>query len=106
MPAKRFDGDEVSALESALKPGLAGGWLYEADAHLRRGKLMSGWKTALLARGVTIRENCVVESVTREAGRAKAVVGSQGEVEAEAFVFAAGALSPMLAPALGCPLPI
>ncbi|MFL5342898.1 MAG: NAD(P)/FAD-dependent oxidoreductase [Gemmataceae bacterium] len=106
MPAKRFDGDAVSALEPALKPGLAGGWLYEGDAHLRPDRLMSGWKAALLARGVTIRENCVVESLTREQGRAKAVVGSQGEIEAEAFVFAAGALSPMLAPALGCRLPI
>ena len=36
----------VGELEPALKPGLAGGWHYEGDAHLRPDKLMSSWRTA------------------------------------------------------------
>src|SRR5260370_23956954 len=106
MPTKRFIGDELSQLEPALKPGLAGGYLYETDAHLRPDKLMSGWKRALENRGVTIRENCPVESVLREAGRAKAVVTARGEIAADAFVFAAGALTPLLGSTLGRRLPI
>ena len=39
-PAQRYDGDAVLELEPALKPGLAGGWYYHDDAHLRPDKLM------------------------------------------------------------------
>ena len=39
-PAKRFDGAEMNEFEPALVPGLAGGYLYECDAILRRDRLM------------------------------------------------------------------
>src|SRR5262249_25265331 len=35
LSALRYDSDALVDLEPALKPGLAGGWLYPADAHLR-----------------------------------------------------------------------
>ena len=57
-PARRLDGDELVALEPALKPGLAGGWYYDDDAHLRPDKLMSAWRHVLEAGGVTTRANC------------------------------------------------
>ncbi len=44
MGAERYDGDRLNELEPALKPGLAGGWLYKSDAHLRPDKLMSSWR--------------------------------------------------------------
>jgi D-amino-acid dehydrogenase len=106
LPAKRFDGDALIALEPALKPGLAGGWLYETDAHLRPDKLMASWRRVLEARGVVVREGCAVRSVVREGGRARAVVTAQGETAADAFVFATGALTPLLNEHLGCQVPI
>ena len=45
-------------LEPALKPGLAGGWYYHDDAHLRPDRLMRSWREVLAAGGVTIHENC------------------------------------------------
>ena len=39
----------VIELEPALKPGLAGGWYYDDDAHLRPDKLMASWRS--VARG-------------------------------------------------------
>ena len=39
-PAKRYAGDEVVALEPALREGLAGGWHYEEDGHLRPDRLL------------------------------------------------------------------
>src|SRR5262245_19849147 len=56
MPAKRFDSAELAALEPALKPGMAGGYLYDSDAHLRPDRLMSELQRVLLALGVEIRE--------------------------------------------------
>ena len=49
-PAQRYDGDAVLELEPALKPGLAGGWYYHDDAHLRPDKLMRSWREVLGSR--------------------------------------------------------
>ncbi|HEY7158063.1 MAG TPA: FAD-dependent oxidoreductase [Gemmataceae bacterium] len=106
VPAERFDGDALVALEPALKPGLAGGWLHRSDSHLRPDRLMACWRRTLEARGVKIHEHCVVKGFVRERGRARAVLTSAGEREADAFVIAAGALTPLLNPHLGCKLPI
>ncbi len=112
--ADRYNGDEVSKLEPALKSGLAGGWHFPGDAHLRPDKLMSSWKTLLESRGVSIREQHEFLGFTsgpssqptgknQKALRAKT---SQGEIEADAFVVATGAWTPLLNQHLGCKIPI
>lgn len=101
LAAKRFEGDEVAALEPALKPGLAGGWLYDTDAHLRPDRLMAEWRRVLLARGVTIIEQASVEHIGE-----RAVKTSQGEIAADAFVVATGAWTPLLDRELGFRPPI
>ncbi|APW63877.1 NAD(P)/FAD-dependent oxidoreductase [Paludisphaera borealis] len=104
--AKRYDGDAVLELEPALKPGLAGGWYYHEDAHLRPDKLMRSWRERLEASGVTFREHCGFKGFRRLAGRASAVDTDQGELSADAFVIAAGAWTPQLNDHLGCKIPI
>jgi D-amino-acid dehydrogenase len=89
-----------------LKPGLAGGWLYETDGHLRPDKLMRSWRQVLEARGVTVREGCDVTRFIRADGRARGLVTSHGELSADAFVVATGALTPFLNKELGCGIPI
>jgi D-amino-acid dehydrogenase len=106
VPARRLDGDELVALEPAVKPGLAGAWLYETDAHLRPDRLMAAWRRALEAHGVTVREGCGVRQIVAGRGRAKAVATSAGDLEADAFVFATGAWTPLLGRQLGCRVPI
>lgn len=106
MPAKRFDSSELAAREPALKPGMAGGYLYESDAHLRPDKLMSELKRVLLTRGVEIRENCAVTGIAKGEGTARAVQTSTGDISADQFVFATGAWTPQLNAALGCRVPI
>jgi D-amino-acid dehydrogenase len=112
--ANRYDGDEVVKLEPALKPGMAGGWHFPGDAHLRPDKLMSSWKTLLESRGVSILENHEFQKFVKIGGkngasgqsRANRVITSQGEFEADAFVVATGAWTPMLNRELGCRVPI
>jgi D-amino-acid dehydrogenase len=106
VAAERFDGDALLTLEPALKPGLAGGWLHRSDAHLRPDRLMACWRQTLEGRGVKIHEHCVVKGFLRERGQARAVLTSAGDRDADAFVIAAGALTPLLNPHLGCKLPI
>jgi D-amino-acid dehydrogenase len=106
LAAKRYDGDALLQLEPALKPGLAGGWLYENDAHLRPDKLMSSWQRVLEGHGVTVRTGCEMNGFVRNGGGVRAVATSQGEVPADAVVVAAGALTPLLAEHLGCRVPI
>lgn len=106
MGAKRFDGEAVNALEPALKPRMAGGWLYESDAHLRPDKLMSELKRVLIALGVEIRENCEVTGFARTGGKATAVKTLAGEEPADHIVVAAGAWTPLLNTELGCRVPI
>jgi D-amino-acid dehydrogenase len=106
MAAQRFDDAALLHLEPALKPGLAGGWLYRGDAHLRPDRLMTSWKRLLEMRGVKVRERCEMKGFVGEQRQARALVTSEGELAADAFVVAAGALTPMLNTHLGCKIPI
>jgi D-amino-acid dehydrogenase len=105
-PAKRFDSAELAALEPALKPGLAGGYLYESDAHLRPDRLMSELKRVLMRLGVEIRENCAVTGFVKANGPTSAVRTPAGEIPADEFVVATGAWTPQLNTELGCRVPI
>ncbi len=102
---ERYDGDALVQLEPALRPGLAGGWLCTMDAHLRPDKLMSSWRRVLAAQGIVIREQCAATGFAGS-GRAQAVITAQDEVPADAFVVAAGALTPLFQASLGCRIPI
>jgi D-amino-acid dehydrogenase len=106
LPAQRYDGDRLTELEPALKPGLAGGWLYPGDAHLRPDKLMSGLRRVLESRGVKILDNHEVTGLLRDGSSARAVRTSGGDIEASAFVVATGAWTPLLAGILGYRAPI
>lgn len=106
MPARRFDSAALAALEPALRPGLAGGYLYESDAHLRSDRLMSELKRVLISLGVEIRENCAALDFANANGHATAVRTSSGEIPGDAFVLATGAWTPLLNKELGCRIPI
>src|SRR5262249_58981634 len=94
LGAKRYDLDALAQLEPALKTGLAGGWLYENDAHMRPDRLMSSWQRVLEGHGVTVRTGCEMKGFVRGNGGVRAIATSQGEVPADAFVVAAGGRTP------------
>ncbi len=106
LRAVRYDGEAVAKLEPALKPGLAGGWHYEGDAHLRPDKLMSSWRRLLESRGVSIREQCEFHGFTSSNRRVTKAITNAGEIEGDAFVIATGAWTPLFNRQLGCKVPI
>jgi D-amino-acid dehydrogenase len=105
-PAKQLGGDEVAEFEPALKPGLAGGFFYHDDAHLRPDRLMLSLRKALEGSGVVVREHCGLRGFRRQAGRAVAADTTQEGMTADAFVVATGAWTPLLNDQLGCKVPI
>jgi D-amino-acid dehydrogenase len=105
-PARRLDGRQLVELEPSLQPGLAGGWCYPDDAHLRPDRLMRAWRSHLESRGVTVRENCGFQRFRTGDVRAAAAVTSEGDLAADLFVVATGAWTPLLNEHLGCRLPI
>jgi D-amino-acid dehydrogenase len=106
LGAKRIDADRLLEMEPALKPGCAGAYHYEIDAHLRPDKLMLAWRRALEQEGVEIRENCSLLDLKVSNGRARGVTTSQGELAAEQVVVATGAWTRQLASILRSRIPI
>ncbi len=105
-PARRLDATELAAHEPALVPGLAGGWLYEGDAHLRPDALMRELRQVLVSLGVEVWENCEVTGLATAGGRAGAVRTAGGELPADDVVLATGAWAPKMAAGLGCRVPV
>jgi D-amino-acid dehydrogenase len=105
-PAREYKGDDLLELEPALQSGLAGGYFYHDDAHLRPDKLMIAWRRVLEAGGATIRENCAFEGFRCRDGKALVANTPVGELAADMFVIAAGAWTPLLNEHLGCRVPI
>jgi D-amino-acid dehydrogenase len=101
----RYDGSELVDLEPALVGGLGGAWHYEMDCHLRPDKLMSNWKDVLIRKGVEIKENCELTAIHGN-GSASSISTNQGEISADAFLVATGAVTPLLNKHLGCKIPI
>ncbi len=105
-PARRIEPSELLDLEPALRPGLAGGWHYEGDAHLRPDRLMAELRRVLVEAGATIHERRAALGFVREGGRATAVRTAAGDLPADEVVVALGAWTPLLERDLGVRAPI
>lgn len=101
-----LDRQVLRAREPSLTGGIAGAWFYPGSAHLRPDFLMRELERVLRAMGVGLVEAAEVRDLRIENGRARAAVTTQGTVEADAFVVATGAWTPLLNRALGCRIPI
>lgn len=106
LGAKALPEAELLQLEPALKPGVAGAWLYECDAHLRSDKLMQAWQKRLVVDGVSLRENCELIDLEHSDNGISAVVTTAGRIEVDHVVFATGAWTRLLKRMLKVPLPI
>ncbi|HRA90334.1 MAG TPA: FAD-dependent oxidoreductase [Planctomycetaceae bacterium] len=106
VSAEPFAGAALTNLEPALKPGLAGAWLFKCDAQLRPDRLMSELRRLLDTSGVKVIENCEMKSLKTSSNQATAVETSQGELEADEVLVATGAWTPLLKDSLGIKLPI
>ena len=106
VAATRLEGDELPAFDPALRPGLAGGFLYAGDAFLRPDALTANWAGWLGRRGVRFQANRRVQGVERTGRKVAGLLTDAGVVTADHYVFALGAWSAELAADLDCPIPL
>lgn len=104
--ATPIEGPGLAEFEPALRTGMAGGWHYAGDAHLRPDRLFGSLASVLRRSGVEILEDVSVTQLKVAGGRAEEIETSQGSMTAEAIVLSAGAETPTFAKQLGCRIPI
>ena len=105
-PAERLDGEAVREREPALVEGLAGGWFFEEDAHLRPDRLMTAWAASLRDRGAELVEHAEATAVRAQDGRITSVEAGGRIVPCDHVVAACGAWSPLLQKLLGVHVPV
>jgi D-amino-acid dehydrogenase len=113
LRALGFEGESVELgareareLEPALaSKGIAGGVHALVDRYVRPESLTAGLARALAAAGVAVREGTGVDGLDAANGRVRALT-TEGELEADRIVVAAGASSPPLLERLGITFPL
>ncbi len=106
LASRQIEGSDLAATDPALRDGLAGAFLYEADGHLRPDKLVDAWASRASQYGARLVENCTLLDVERNATGVSALSTSQGRMTADHYVVATGAWSGKLGAMLGCSLPV
>lgn len=101
-----YPGNDVTQFEPALRDGLAGGWHFPADAHVRPDRLVDGFRQALTKSRVEIREQIEVLHIKTSGGKVTQLETSEGGLSADHFVLATGAEAPQFARDLKIQLPI
>ena len=107
IAGERLNAAELAQREPALRAGLAGGWYYGHDAHVRPDRLLSAWRHSLTERGVAFHPHCEVKKLgQQQASQLQSVVTDRGRFSGRAFVIASGVWTPEFAAQLGMRLPI
>ena len=107
VSARRIEGNDLVEFEPALVDGLAGGYHYECDAHLRSDKLMTAMRQVIENQGVEILEDTEIVGFDSSRNRCESVVTKNGDrLAADHFLLATGAMAPLLERQLRVRLPI
>jgi D-amino-acid dehydrogenase len=106
IAVQRLRGDEVEAMEPALKPGLVGGLFHPGDARLRPDRYVAELVRRVVELGGVIEAGARVEGFVHENRRIRQVVTSRGAFDGDSVLLALGAWSPLLSKKLGLRLPM
>jgi D-amino-acid dehydrogenase len=106
IPVQRLRGDEVEAMEPALKPGVQGGLFHPDDARLRPDRYVAELARLVREHGGVIETDAKIERFHTERRRITGVSTSRGDFIGDRVVMALGAWSPLLGKQLGLRLPM
>lgn len=107
LGAERISAHQLESREPSLKRGVvAGAWYYKFDAHLRPDKLMAELRDVLLRIGVRILENVQLTGFKKDHKAAASIQTTAGDMKADRYVLATGALTPKMNQWLGVKIPI
>ncbi|WP_372717930.1 NAD(P)/FAD-dependent oxidoreductase [Novipirellula sp.] len=106
VSANRIEGDQLAEFEPGLKSGLAGAFHYPNDTSVRPDRLNQQWADRVRGNGVQFIEHCELTDVHKTAGQISHLSTTQGELQADHYVFAMGAWSTRWSNELHCSIPI
>jgi D-amino-acid dehydrogenase len=106
IPVQRLRGDEVEAMEPALKPGVKGGLFHPEDARLRPDRYVAELARLVRERGGIIESGTRIERFDTEGRRIVRIGTSRGDFCGDRVVLALGAWSPLLGRQLRMRLPM
>ncbi len=106
IEVQRLRGDDVEALEPALKPGVAGGLFHPGDARLRPDHYAAELARRVIELGGVIETGARIDDFATGDGRIRQVITSRGAFAGDSVLLALGAWSPLLSKKLGMRLPM
>jgi D-amino-acid dehydrogenase len=106
VPVQRLRGDEVEAMEPALKPGVHGGLFHPDDARLRPDRYAAELARLVREQGGIIETGAKIEQLATDGKRITSASTSRGDFTGDRVVLALGAWSPLLGKRLGLRLPM
>ena len=106
VTANRIEGSQLAEFDQGLKTDLAGAFHYTGDTSVRPDLLNNQWAKRIRDQGVEILENCEMVTARKTAGKINVLTTSQGDIQADHFVFAMGAWSTHWSKQLLCDIPI
>jgi D-amino-acid dehydrogenase len=102
----RLQGDDVEAMEPALRPGVVGGLFHPGDARLRPDHYATELARRVIELGGVIETGARIDDFKTGQGCVEQVVTSRGVFEGDNVLLALGAWSPLLAKKLDLRLPM
>ena len=108
VPSDCYELNEAQLYEREpmLRPGFRVGLFLDEGRHVRPESVMGGLGSSLRAKGMEVHQGVAVTGFRSEKQRVTAIVTSEGDLEVDAVVLAAGAHTGSLSRMLGCPIPL
>lgn len=106
IPVQRLGGEEVQAMEPALKPGVLGGLFHPDDARLRPDRYVAELARLVREQGGMIETGAKIERLETNGQQIVGVSTSLGDFTGDRIVMALGAWSPLLGKQLGLRIPM
>lgn len=106
IEAQPIVGQELRDKEPALKDDVFGAWFYDVDNWLKPNEMIQEIKKVIEKNGSEIINETEVTGFQFENKQIRSVQTNNGEYEADKFLLAAGAWSPLMERSLGLKLPI
>lgn len=106
IEVQRLRGEQVEAMEPALKPGVVGGLFHPGDARLRPDRYAAELARRVVELGGVIETGARIERFGTNDNCISDVHSSRGTFQGDQVVMALGAWSPLLAKTLDLHLPM
>lgn len=106
IPVSVYEKSQIADAEPAVRGDVLGGVHFTGDAHLNPAVFLQLLGERVRAMGAEVHEHTAVTGFAVREGKVRAVKTAAGEFEAEQFILAAGAWSPIVARDLRINIPI